>query len=84
MRALYNLACAHSLTGGRTHAIRLLDHLAEMGVAFDLPADEDLAGLRDTPEFQAVVAKTAALGARVGETSSPRAWPTTRARERSS
>jgi len=35
-RALYNLACAHALTGGRAEAIRLLDRLAEMGARMRL------------------------------------------------
>src|SRR5262245_27634128 len=35
-RALYNLACAHALAGEKADALRLLDRLAERGVAYDL------------------------------------------------
>jgi sugar lactone lactonase YvrE len=66
-RALYNLACAHALTGGGAEAIRLLERLAAMGVAFDPAADEDFASLRTSPEFQAVVRSMAGLSEPVGK-----------------
>jgi sugar lactone lactonase YvrE len=66
-RALYNLACAYSLTGGKAEAIRLLRRIADLGVAFDLTADPDLQSLRDSPEFSAVQQHMESLNRPVGE-----------------
>jgi sugar lactone lactonase YvrE len=59
--ALYNLACAQALNKAGADAIATLDRLAARGVSFDLGDDPDLESLRDSPEFQAVVRKMAAL-----------------------
>jgi sugar lactone lactonase YvrE len=64
--ALYNLACAQALNQAGTEAIATLDRLAERGVAFDLNDDPDLESLRDSPAFQAVVRKMAALDEPLG------------------
>lgn len=59
--ALYNLACAQALNKAEAEAIATLDRLAARGVAFDLREDPDLESLRETPEFDAVLRKMAAL-----------------------
>jgi sugar lactone lactonase YvrE len=59
--ALYNLACAQALNEAGTEAIATLDRLATRGAAFDLNGDPDLDSLRESPAFQAVVRKMAAL-----------------------
>jgi sugar lactone lactonase YvrE len=66
-RALYNLACAHALTGGKEEAVRTLDRLATMGAIMDAAADPDFASIKDAPEFQAVLRKMAALETPVGQ-----------------
>jgi len=52
--ALYNLACARSLTGDGAGAVLALGRLADWGVAFDLAADADFDPVRATPGFAAV------------------------------
>jgi sugar lactone lactonase YvrE len=64
--ALYNLACAQALNGAGAEAIATLDRLASRGAAFDLNGDPDLESLRDSPGFQAVSRKMAALSEPVG------------------
>ncbi|HSF16946.1 MAG TPA: hypothetical protein VLK65_15460 [Vicinamibacteria bacterium] len=59
--ALYNLACAKALNHAGNESIVILDGLAARGVAFDLNADPDFESLKNSPEFQAVVRKMAAL-----------------------
>jgi sugar lactone lactonase YvrE len=65
-RALYNLACAHALTGGKEEAVRALDRLATMGAIMDAAGDPDFAAIKDAPEFKAVLGKMAALRTPVG------------------
>jgi sugar lactone lactonase YvrE len=65
-RALYNLACAQALTGGTEEALRLLDRIASMGVLIDPGADADFVSIKETPEFQAILRKLAALNAPIG------------------
>jgi sugar lactone lactonase YvrE len=65
-RALYNLACARSLTGDTEGAVAELTRLADWGVAFDIEADADFGSIRDTEAFQAVAARMRALDERVG------------------
>ena len=54
-RYLYNAACAYALTGDHREAIALLGKIANMGLTYAPESDEDLASLRGTKEFQAVV-----------------------------
>jgi hypothetical protein len=61
VRARYNLACALALNGRAAEATRVLRDLAEMGLAFDLEADTDLASLAARPDFRSVVARMKAL-----------------------
>ena len=64
--ALYNLACAHALTGGREEALRLLDRIASMGAIMDASADPDFAAIKEAPEFGEIVRKTEALRTAIG------------------
>jgi sugar lactone lactonase YvrE len=68
-RALYNLACAQSLTGDAPGAVATLARLADWEVAFDVGADTDLDAIRDTDGFRAVATRMAALEDPVGESS---------------
>jgi sugar lactone lactonase YvrE len=65
-RAQYNLACAHALIGEPAAAIQVLERLARQGVAFDLPADDDLASLREREDFAEVQRRMDALAVPVG------------------
>jgi hypothetical protein len=65
-RALYNLACAHALSGDLAAATAVLDRLTRMGVATDAARDADFDGVRPRPEFAAVLERARALDARVG------------------
>jgi sugar lactone lactonase YvrE len=60
-RALYNLACAQSLTGDAEGAVATLDLLAGWDVAFDLDADADLDPIREAEGYRVVAARMAAL-----------------------
>lgn len=60
-RALYNLACAQSLTGNGEDAVAALGRLADWGVAFDVGADADFDPIRDTEGFRDVVTRMEAL-----------------------
>jgi sugar lactone lactonase YvrE len=71
-RALYNLACAHALSGHAAQSIALLDRLTRMGVATGAEKDADFDGIRAQPAFQAVLERAKTLAARVG--SSPVAF----------
>jgi len=71
-RALYNLACAQSLTGDAAGATATLDRLANWGVAFDIEADTDFDSIRETEGFRDVARRMAALGEPIG--SSPVAF----------
>ncbi len=65
---LYNLACAHALTGAREAALDHLERAVEAG--FHAPAkismDEDFASLRGTPRYEVVVNRARELAARAG------------------
>jgi sugar lactone lactonase YvrE len=65
-RALYNLACAQSLTGDAEGAVATLARLVEWGVAFDLDADDDFDAVRRTDGFVAVQRRMEALKEPVG------------------
>jgi tetratricopeptide (TPR) repeat protein len=57
---LYNLACFHALAGDSQAAMRDLERSFELGYADVLiETDHDLDSLRDTPEFDALLAKVA-------------------------
>ena len=66
IRAQYNLACAHALIGEPAAAMRILERLAAQGIAFDLPADDDLASLREREDFAEVQRRMDALANPVG------------------
>jgi sugar lactone lactonase YvrE len=57
----YNLACAYSLAGDGTEAVKLLDKLVEMGIDFGIENDQDLKSLQEIEEFKAVLEKSKAL-----------------------
>jgi hypothetical protein len=65
-RGQYNLACARALSGDAAGAIALLQGLAAQGIAFDLPADDDLASLREREDFAEVQRQMDALATPVG------------------
>jgi sugar lactone lactonase YvrE len=67
VRARYNLACAHALIGEPAAAVRILERLAAQQVAFDLPADDDLASLREREDFAEVQRRMDALSIPVGQ-----------------
>jgi sugar lactone lactonase YvrE len=60
-RALYNLACAQSLTGDVEGALTTLGRLAGWGVAFDIDGDADFDPVRDTEGFRRLSARMEAL-----------------------
>lgn len=65
-RALYNLACAQSLTGDAQGAVATLDRLADWGVAFDVGTDADFDPVRDSEGFRDVAARMEALAEPLG------------------
>jgi len=65
-RALYNLACAQSLTGDAQGAVATLGRLADWGVAFDIGTDADFDLVRDSEGFRAVAARMEALAEPLG------------------
>lgn len=67
VRARYNLACAHALIGEPAAAMRILERLATQQIAFDLPADDDLASLREREDFAEVQRRMDALSTPVGQ-----------------
>lgn len=67
VRARYNLACALALGGDAAGAVKVLESLAARQVAFDLPADEDLASLREREDFAEVQRRMDALAAPLGQ-----------------
>lgn len=54
---IYNLAVVNALTGNKKEALQLLSTLSEMGQLYPAGKDPDLATLKDTPEFQKIVAQ---------------------------
>ena len=56
-RYLYNVACGYALTGDKSSALALLSRIANMGLAYDVESDDDLASLRETREFEAIAAR---------------------------
>lgn len=67
VNAQYNLACARALTGDAAGAIKVLERLAAQQVSFDLPADDDLASLREREDFAEVQRRMDALATPVGK-----------------
>jgi hypothetical protein len=51
---LYNLACAYALNGRSTEAILVLKNMILMNHKVAFESDEDLASLRDLPEYKAL------------------------------
>ena len=58
-RVAYNLAVAEAKLGNRDAALKALRDWAEMGLVADVAGDDNLATLRDAPEFAAVIARVA-------------------------
>lgn len=58
-RIVYNLACANAKLGDSTAALAGLKSLAAMGLFYDIAADEDLASVRTSPGFGAIVRQMA-------------------------
>ena len=66
-RATYNLASALALGGQRNAALKELRKLERMGLAFDIAADADFAGMRDWEGFKDLRRAFARNGAPAGE-----------------
>lgn len=54
---VYNLAVAYTALGRQTDAVRMLSHLAEMGLTYPLDKAPEFAALKDMESFRAVVRK---------------------------
>lgn len=65
-RLIYNLACGEALGGAPRPAVRALGRLADMGLAFDLAADADLASLTGRRGFRRVARRMERLRQPVG------------------
>ena len=65
-RVLFNLAGALARNGRNDDALAALERLASMGVVMPVKDDDDLATLRDTPRFAAVVERLAKNAAPFG------------------
>jgi hypothetical protein len=57
---MLRLAGAHAVNGQPDKALPLLERIAAMGLVFNLAADPDFAGLKDTPRFLAITAAMSA------------------------
>ena len=66
-KAIYNVACAYSVTGKKAEAIAALNRLADLRTYFDIAADTDFAAVKDTPEFQAARGRLEALKAPIAK-----------------
>lgn len=64
---LYLTATAHAMLGDADDALAILERLASMDLAIPVDSDEDLASLRDSPRFEAVVERVGRSGRRIGE-----------------
>jgi hypothetical protein len=58
-RYLYNVACGYALIGDQRAAVALLGRIANMGLVYPVDTDGDLASLRGTRGFEAIVDKIA-------------------------
>ena len=54
-RLMYNLAVAYALNGDQVTAVKWLQRTADMGLVFNVAADEDFHSLQTMPEFKAVL-----------------------------
>jgi sugar lactone lactonase YvrE len=54
-RVLYNMAASDAVLGNKPKALEELQNLAAAGLIYDLAADADFEGLRNLPEYAAVV-----------------------------
>jgi sugar lactone lactonase YvrE len=59
-RVMYNLACAYALNRQPDKAVAWLDRIAAAGLAYPAAEDEDLASLKGSAAFQAVLTRFAA------------------------
>lgn len=74
-RNTYNLAASEAVLGHKDAALAGLLNLAEMGLVYHLPADEDFSSLSGTPAFAAVVARMEAGNKPVAEAGTMTALP---------
>jgi sugar lactone lactonase YvrE len=63
---MYNLACAHALTGHGPEALRLLGGIARMGLVYSAEKDSDFDSIKSTAEFKAVLERFASNRLRAG------------------
>jgi hypothetical protein len=54
---IYNLACMYALAGRKSEALAALSRFAEMGLVLPVEKDGDLASIKDTPEFNLILAR---------------------------
>jgi hypothetical protein len=54
---IYNLACMYALAGRKSEALAALSKVAEMGLVLPVEKDGDLASIKDTPEFNLILAR---------------------------
>jgi sugar lactone lactonase YvrE len=60
-RVVYNVACGESLAGNAPEAVRMLDQLLWKKIDLGAETDDDFAGIRKTPEWQAFQSRLSAL-----------------------
>ncbi|MBK8257235.1 MAG: hypothetical protein IPK82_31745 [Polyangiaceae bacterium] len=65
-RALYNLACAHALNKDAARAAKVLIHLAEKNVYFDVARDSDFDLIKTSNEFAAAQSRMAEVQKTIG------------------
>ena len=51
----YNVAVGYALSGNKAEAFNWLNRLADMGLVYQVAADEDFASIKETDEFRAIV-----------------------------
>jgi sugar lactone lactonase YvrE len=56
-RYMYSIAVGYALSGNSEQAIQWLNRIANMGLVYDVAADNDFKSLRETDPFKAVLAK---------------------------
>ena len=54
---VYYLAIGYALSGNQSEAIKLLNHLADMGLVYPLATNKDFDSIRNSDEFKAVVSR---------------------------
>ena len=56
-RIYYNLACGYALLNNQAEAVKWLDRIAGLGIAYRISEDEDLKSISETREFKAILDK---------------------------